>query len=124
MTQPEKPRGQTPDRAARWADFEHRAKRWNAVLASGGLGMFERADRHAMLEMLAELRALAAEHERYREALEAVKLDCEVCNWRCERCDYDPTMTETDLYNTAVRALAPAPNAEAPHTGDHDAASR
>ena len=52
-------------------------------------------------------RAESAEREvqRLREALEAVREDIEVCNWKCARCGADPEMPASDLASTVYRAL-------------------
>lgn len=41
-----------------------------------------------------------------REALEFVKLDLENCDWRCQTCNTDYGMKETDIYMQVTAALA------------------
>lgn len=46
-----------------------------------------------------------AENALLRESLKSVKEDIEICNWRCDHCDLDPEMKETDLYAIVCSAL-------------------
>lgn len=50
--------------------------------------------------------AAEARAEKLAAALRAIVEDIEVCNWRCDVCGADPGMGETDLADTARRALA------------------
>jgi hypothetical protein len=67
-------------------------------------------------QALRDLEAARRERDRYKEALEWVKRDCEVCNWHCDNCGRDYGMTETDLYAETSRALSqPTPQAGEEH---------